>query len=857
MIQMAPWLALGWLAGTGLQLQQAHFWPFKFVALGLAMSCLLLGMAWLAYLVKKTRYRETKAMRAGRGALMWAKLLPGLLSLAACLLALSVVNARALYQAHDALLPQLEGQDLRVTGEVMSLPQKGSLGVRFQFHVVSAQRLNRDEEVQVPSRIAMSWYTGEAADPLDSAPSAELMAGDRWQMTVRLKAPHGHLNPHGFDEELWLWEQGVMATGTVRAGKRDAVPRKLSGSWRYPVALLRQKVRDRIDQQRVGFDVQGHNAMGVISALVMGDQSAIADSDWGVFRTTGVAHLMSISGLHISLFAWLASHLILLLWRILARRGYPQCLAYPAPVIAALGGLCCATAYALFSGWGLPAQRTIVMLCAMTLLKLLGARWSWQWVWGFALCCAAVWDPWALMQAGFWLSFVAVGVLWVTTFDLDEVCTKLEVKGSEMVRQTSFVKNCLNMVKSIKDLILKLVREQWVMSLALSPLMVLFFGQVSWVGMLANLVAIPWVTWVVTPLAMLGLIWPGFWQVSLWALEPLLTLLYGLAQVPAGVWYLPRPPWLLGVAAVWGGLMLLQKWPWHLRVWGLLLWLPIFLWQSPKPAWGQFEVWAADVGQGNAVILRTAHHALLYDTGARYSETSDAGQRVLVPLLSSLGIQLDRLMLSHRDLDHTGGARSVLLAHPQADLWTSIEQSHPLASLRSITRCEAGQTWDWDGVHFEVLHPSARDYEAALSSNAVSCVLRVDASQASGSSVGHDRTGGSALLNGDIEAPQEGRLFEQNVLKPVDFFLVPHHGSQTSSTMAFVQASRPQWAVVQAGYLNRYGHPAVKVVERYASLRVPLVQTSQCGAAYWQSQAPHVLTCERNLARRYWHAVAQ
>ena len=526
-------------------------------------------------------------------------------------------------------------------------------------------------------------------------------------------------------------------------------------------------------------------------------------------------------------------------------------------MVAAIGGLCCATLYALFSGWGLPAQRTIVMLCAVTLLKLMGSRWSWQWVWGFALCWVSVWDPWALMQAGFWLSFIAVGVLWVATFESASARTKLEVDGSEMVHQKPFVENCLNMVSHLYGFILRLIREQWVMSLALSPLMVLFFGQVSWVGWLANLVAIPWVTWVVTPLAMLGLLWPGFWQVSLWALQPPMTLLYGLAQVPAGVWHLPHPPLMLAISAVLGGVILLQKWPWHLRVWGALLWLPIFLWQSPQPEWGQFEVLAADVGQGNAVILRTAHHALLYDTGARYTETSDAGQRVLVPLLSSLGIQLDRLMLSHRDIDHTGGARTVLLAHPKADLWTSIEQSHPLASLRRITRCEAGQTWDWDGVHFEVLHPSAQDYEAAPSSNAVSCVLRVDASQVSGSSVRHDRTGGSALLNGDIEAPQELRLLEQNVLKPVDFFLVPHHGSQTSSTVAFVQASRPQWAVVQAGYLNRYGHPAVKVVERYASLRVPLVQTSQCGAAYWQSQAPRVLTCERNVSRRYWHFVAK
>jgi competence protein ComEC len=225
--------------------------------------------------------------------------------------------------------------------------------------------------------------------------------------------------------------------------------------------------------------------------------------------------------------------------------------------------------------------------------------------------------------------------------------------------------------------------------------------------------------------------------------------------------------------------------------------------------------------------------------------------------MSSLGIQLDRLMLSHRDADHTGGAASVLAAHPKADVWSSIEPSHPLALLRPITRCEAGQRWEWDGVRFEVLHPSSSDYVSAVSSNAISCVLRVDASQKLKPNLSHDRNPGSALFNGDIELAQEQALLVQAAIKPVDFFLVPHHGSQTSSSVAFVQTSQPRWAMVQAGYLNRYGHPAAKVVMRYQTLSVPLVQTANCGAAYWQSHQPDDLVCERTLARRYWHFVAK
>jgi len=290
-----------------------------------------------------------------------------------------------------------------------------------------------------------------------------------------------------------------------------------------------------------------------------------------------------------------------------------------------------------------------------------------------------------------------------------------------------------------------------------------------------------------------------------------------------------------------------------LRAWGVLFMLPLLLWQVPKPQLGHFDLWFADVGQGNAVLLRTANHALLYDAGPMYSETSDAGQRVLVPLLNRLGVKLDRVMLSHRDADHTGGAPAVLRAHLNADLWSSVEVGHPLASIRPVHACIAGQKWEWDGVQFEMLHPLLSDYSKLAGANGLSCVLRVDASQMAHSKMAQDRNFGSALLVGDIEAPQELALLQSLALQPVGVLLVPHHGSQTSSTNGFIEALMPQWAVVQAGYRNRYGHPAPRVVERYESLGVPLSISSECGAAYWQSDKPQQLRCEREVRRRYWH----
>jgi len=416
------------------------------------------------------------------------------------------------------------------------------------------------------------------------------------------------------------------------------------------------------------------------------------------------------------------------------------------------------------------------MLWVLSLLQLRGVRWPPFWSLGLALWVVVAFDPWALLQAGFWLSFVAVGVLMVSDLSKHSELTLLEDQGSDTVQKNTFHSIGLYLMAKAFQSLRGLLREQWVVTLALTPLAVLFFGQVSWVGLLANLVAIPWVTWVVTPIAMMGILASPLWLVASWALQPLMDMLTLLASLQGSVWLMPTPPFVLAVLAILGGLMLLQAWPWNLRAWGVLFMLPILLWQVPKPQLGHFDLWFADVGQGNAVLLRTANHALLYDAGPMYSETSDAGQRVLVPLLNRLGVKLDRVMLSHRDADHTGGAPAVLRAHLNADLWSSVEVGHPLASIRPVHACIAGQKWEWDGVQFEMLHPLLSDYSKLAGANGLSCVLRVDASQMAHSKMAQDRNFGSALLVGDIEAPQELALLQSLALQPVGVLLVPHHG---------------------------------------------------------------------------------
>ena len=766
---------------------------------------------------------------------------------AAGLLAMAgVTGLRAMLFLQGALPEALEGRDIHIVGVVAAMPQTADTGVRLRMAVESA--VLEGSAVAVPPLIDVAWYTGafgEAAGVADVRRlSAEVRAGERWSMTVRLKAPHGLRNPHGFDAELSWWEQGVQATGYVRNGLRDEPPRRIEATWRYPVQRARQRVRDAILAHlapvgaSAGEDDGGGmaraRAAGAVAALVTGDQRAIDRADWDVFRATGVAHLVSISGLHITLFAWLAAAVVGALWRRVPR----LCLALPAPTAALAGGVLLAWAYAVFSGWGVPAQRTVCMLAAVALLRLSGRRWPWPQVWLLACAVVVLFDPWALLQAGFWLSFVAVAVL----FASDSIARE--------ATNTAAVGRFVSML-----------REQWVVTLALTPLTLLLFGQVSVVGLLANLVAIPWITLVVTPLALGGTVWSPLWTAAAWSVQPFAALLQWLAALPWASLSLPAAPVWAGVAGVAGGTLLALRGPWPLRALGLPLLVPVLLWQPQRPPPGQFELLAADVGQGQAVLVRTANHAMLYDAGPRYGLESDAGDRVLVPLLRAMGERIDLLMLSHRDSDHTGGAAAVLAQQPQAGLMGSIENEHALQQLRPAVPCVEGQRWSWDGVLFEVLHPHeaqapdvpaflslpAAGPRAAVRPNTLSCVLRITAAAPP------QGKAASALLVGDIEHAQEAALLARGLVAPVDVLLVPHHGSKTSSSAAFLDAARPRTALVQAGYRNRFGHPAPEVVARYRERGTVLLDSPRCGAARWASKAPDQWRCEREAARRYWH----
>lgn len=809
-------LALAWIAGVAVQLQQRSLSPVDVYLVAIVLGALGAILAW----------RWRRAFVAGL--------------LGAALLAFGAAGWRASERLADALPLTLEGQDLEATGVIASLPQRSAAGLRFRFDVEGARL--RGQLVQVPALLSIGWYKGQHEDAALSQPQSELRAGQRWRFTLRLRQPHGNLNPHGFDYELLLFEQAVRATGSVRDGAsarpaslRDTPPPELlDRAAGHPVERLRQRVRDAIEAS-----VPDRRAAGVLAALAVGDQGAIERDDWDLYRNTGIAHLVSISGLHITMFAWLAGGAVAALWRRSAR----ATLWLPAPLAGRWGGLACAAAYALFSGWGVPSQRTVWMLGVVTLTQALGLRWPWMLVLLLAAVVVTAIDPWALLQAGFWLSFVAVGLLMASS--TTNVDTADAANGAPPSGWRGWPRRLWALARA--DL-----RTQVVATIGLTPLTLVFFQQVSIVGFAANLVAIPLITLVITPLALLGVALVPLWTVGAWFVSLLDTVLAWLAALPGAVWLVPvAPPWAQ-LAGLVGAVLLVLPLPWRSRALALPLLVPLLLPPRDLPPPGQFDLLALDVGQGTAVLVRTRSHLLVFDAGPQYARESDAGQRVLLPLLRARGeSRIDTLVLSHRDLDHVGGAASVLKALPVDDVLSSLEPAHPLLAVaRHTTRCSAGRSWWWDGVRFEVLHPAEADYARSLKSNAMSCVLRIEGG------------GRSALLTGDIEREQEAVLLAgQETALPAgaaqrlrsDVLIVPHHGSRTSSSAAFLDAVRPRAAVIQAGYRNRFHHPAPDVLERYRARGIAVIATPACGAWHWNTRAAPAGVCQRDVGRRYWH----
>ncbi|HOY70414.1 MAG TPA: DNA internalization-related competence protein ComEC/Rec2 [Methylotenera sp.] len=742
-----------------------------------------------------------------------------LLGVAFLLLGIVWASTFALWRMSDALPHAWEQKTIAIEGVVASVPEQTERGVRFRFDVEKILTKN----AVVPKHISLNQYAESpnskengAAEPDEETQFNAFHAGERWLLNVRLKRPHGTQNPHGFDFEAWALSENIRATGSI---KTKAGIKKLDDFvWRpsYVVAHLRENVKRRIAKT-----LANKPYSGVIQALVIGDDNQISAKDWQVFLRTGTTHLMSISGLHITMLSSLAFALVSIFWR----RSPKLALAIPTRKAATVVGVLVALIYALMAGFSVPTQRTFYMLLVFAAALWSGRKVAIAQVLAIALLVVVLVEPWAVSAPGFWLSFGAVGVL--------AYVFGARIGGSHWL--------------------IAVIKSQWAVTIGMLPLLLVLFNQASIISPVANAFAIPLISFVVTPLALIGSFLP-FDAPLHWAYQVLelgMWALHQLNNLPIATWQQHAPPsWTL-LPAMLGVVWLLLPRGFPLRWLGFLGFAPMLFILPARAQLGEMQVTVLDVGQGLSVVVQTAKHTFLYDTGPKFNAQSDAGSRIVVPYLRGAGMhKLDGFMVSHNDIDHSGGMASVLTLMSVGWLDSGLPETFELpknaenAALETM-QCYAGQSWAWDGVDFEVLHPNLESYDdATLKDNERSCVLKITSAF------------GSVLLTGDIEKNNELDLVENqpDMLKS-DVLIVPHHGSKTSSTSAFIDAVSPSASIFTPGYLNRYKHPTPEVLARYQASNSVLYRTDKQGALILQFNDKNSIHIKpwRQTYQRYWH----
>jgi competence protein ComEC len=578
---------------------------------------------------------------------------------------------------------------------------------------------------------------------------------------------------------------------------------------------------------------------GIIIALTLGERQWITEQQQQIFRQTGTAHLIAISGLHIGLVAMMTLLLAKILWGYIAGR---LSLWVPVFYIAALMSLIATFSYALLAGFTLPTQRAFIMISVALISVVLLRRLAPFTILALALLIVLIYDPFSVLSMGFWLSFGAVAVIvYASSGRRQLTLSRFERRGREILQ------------------------IQWAVTLGLAPFLLFYFNYLPLTSLLANLVAIPWMSFVIVPLTLIGSVSHFFspyfsaelLQLAACLVEALIVFLNHLSQLQWQLWQQPQPPlWSLLTAMIGIGILLsplpitlFAKW-----LLGIIWLLPLFFFPSSLsyPQQGEVEITVLDVGQGLATLIRTENYVLLYDAGPKSPTGFDTGQAVIVPFLRAHDIKhLDKLLISHEDNDHSGGLEAILQQITVTEILSSApakirealpSNAHKLSLDIPLRVCKSGQYWQWDDVEFKILHPSSQ--EVLGKTNNRSCVLKITA------------LGGSILLPGDIERAIEYQLVQhQQTELNADILLVPHHGSATSSSYPFLQAVNPKIALISSGYKNAFRHPRKQIVQRYRQREIKILNTAQTGAiqlkiTHQGISTPRLIREER---RRYWH----
>lgn len=841
---MFAWFCSGWVAGCLLTHQLA--------VLPNTLFCFLAGLFFLvlAFVARKLSFCVL-ILSAACGLMM------GVAWTACC----------ASDRLADSLDPLLEGYVTRVNFLVTSLSKVDPHGQQFDAKLIGGTtRL-------VPQNLVIHW-SGRGASGTGANQRDTVMPGQVWRAALILKRPRSKINPHSFDSEAHLFSRGIRAIGTVR-GHPVLISDDPWSSTHTLVQRIRHHIRAAM-QRTIGVK----RYAPVLIALAVGDQNGVSSDDWKLFNLAGITHLVSISGSHVTLMAALIAKLCLSLWKRAHWRGVPLSSRVPAKTVAGCMAMVTAFLYCLLAGWGVPAQRTFFMLLVAWLAWTSRLRLSAHQVLSLAAFLVSWMDPWSVISTGFWLSFGAVWVLWMAGQSSGRDRRKQRGRWTGYL----FALGCA-------------ARLQWVISLSLVPILCWLFQQVSVASPLANAVAIPVVTLIVTPASLL--------LAGLSLVEPLSVISTALAwiahtafewmMVPVGTlatakWALVEMPafpiaWLL--VAVVGLTWSLQPNGVPAR-WAGWLWMSAALcWTPARPRSGEWRMLAFDIGQASSVLIMTARQAMLFDAGGR-SARSDDGERIVLPVLRSLGIRkLDVVVISHDDRDHVGGLRSILEGIPVQRLVGGLSTvvasdrvQNQLGIHASLSRsiCRKGMAWEMDQVRVEAMYP---DPVLPLESSSIN-----DPSKTTGSSNlpgphtagyspkshqqgkqkrtrrNHDscvlRVSGrhhSVLLPGDITAREEMKLLVHDK-KSVDVVLAPHHGSDTSSSAPWVRAMGAKHVIFQSGWLNRFGHPSSQVLARWEGAGAKSWRTDQDGAIWVRSEAGELtVSSVRASRRRYWHVV--
>ncbi|CAM4217134.1 ComEC/Rec2 family competence protein [Shewanella denitrificans] len=760
------------------------------------------------------------------------------------------------------------------TGQIVSLVHQERDWISFDVKVIDPQ-----------FRLFPRFYRLNWREPLP------LALGQVWRFNAKMKGITSLLNEGGFNQQKYWLSQHLVARGKVT-----------EASLLNKSQSLRQGLQERLSPILMSLD-----GGDILQALLLGDKKGITPARWQDLRRTGAGHLVAISGLHVSV---VFAAVLLLSLRLLVL-GYP-CESLRNWVVAMGIALVVVLCYGYIAGFAIATQRAVLMLLllvGLSLLRQFSSPWE-RLIW--ALCAVLLFDPFAPLSAGFWLSFCALSII-LLSVTLDKVSGNAQEKSHDATKQTVIHQEPASaqwasfgiIVKrvpwrekldlwgdSLKHFAASLWRIQWRLALGLGILQLLLFGTAALHSIWLNLLFVPWFSFIVIPLALLSLIlwlvcYLGYWlMLTLLAygaaaviglsrfidheahffqpdflhslsLSPLLSLdgfvntqvisafarelslslgpkLFYVAELSLTpfLWILDASkhlPWAefslatftlaQVILALIGGVLLLYQ---RCRLWQIMtmsLCLPLLFTglmalssqlgfnrlQDEGVTETDWQLHVLDVGQGSAIVVQQGKYGLIYDTGAAYGLDFSYAKRVILPFLIARGIsEPEYLVLSHDDNDHMGGAKVLMAAFPSMNVISDI------ARFADETCRQA--PFSWRALTLELMSAATEPKD-----NNASCVIRI----------GNHH--GRALLTGDIEALREFKLLQQGVPMAAEVLLAPHHGSNTSSTAAFLQAVSPYSVIFSAGFANQYGFPKPQVLARYQSQGIERYSTGELG----------------------------